>query len=168
MSANLRLVDATTGEVLQDIVGVELAELKGELARSADVIAGLQRDVRGWAVRFRELQRDRAAEAREHDLWPIGERVFREWKRACRHPRSPWTPDRFWQAQPFLSDPGYGERVEDRETLLLRAVAGAAFDPHTARRRNGSIKRYDDWDLIFRNAGKVEEFACRAPRGWAP
>jgi hypothetical protein len=48
------------------------------------------------------------------------------------------------------------------------AIDGAAFDPYTTKRKNGSTKRHDDFTLIFRNADKMEEFANRAPKGWKP
>jgi hypothetical protein len=167
---NLKLiVNAETGEVLaREDGGADLREARAELARSADIIAGLQRDIRGWTIRYRELERDLAADARAHECWPIGERVFREWRRACKHPRSVWTADRFWTAAPFLSDPRYGDTPITRELLAMRAIAGAAYDCYATKRRNGSVKRHDDWDLIFRSAGKFEEFACRAPPGWTP
>jgi hypothetical protein len=132
-----------------------------------DEIAGLERDVRGWAVRYAELKRDRDAEAREHPMWPVGERVFREWRQLCRHPRSPWTQDRFWQIEPFLTNPKYGKEEEARVALCRRAVAGAAYDAYKTTRRNGSVKHHNDWDLIFRSADKFEEFCNRAPTGWA-
>lgn len=164
MSAQL-LVDPTTGEIVHvdDIV-----ELRRELARREDVIAGLQRDIRGWAQRYRELERDRDVEAREHELWPVGESIFRDWRKRCRHPRSVWTTDRFWLIQPFLTNGKYGKELSDRIALCRRAVAGAEFDAFEVRRKNGSSKRFDEWERIFESAGKVEEFCNRAPIGWTP
>lgn len=150
-------VDPETGEVL-DPVHCD------ECRRKNDEIAGLERDVRGWAVRYAELKRDRDADAREHDMWPVGQQVFRQWRRDCRHPRSVWTADRFWLLEPFLTNPRYGKTTEDRTRLCLLAVAGAAFDAFTVQRKNGSSKRFDEWERIFESAGSFEEFCNRAPR----
>lgn len=161
----MTVVDTKTGEVVEL---VEIIELRRELARREDVIAGLQRDIRGWAMRFRELERDRAIEAREHELWPVGESVFRDWRKRCRHPRSVWTPDRFWLIEPFLVNQKYGAALDDRIALCRRAVAGAEFDAFEVKRKNGSTKRFDEWERVFEGAGKVEEFCNRAPIGWTP
>ncbi len=136
--------------------------------RKNDEIAGLERDIRGWAARYAELKRDRDRDAREHPLWPVGRALFGEWRALCRHPRSPWTPERFWLIEPFLSNPKYGAALAARVLLCRRAVAGAMFDCYVTTRRNGTQKRHDDWELIYRSAGKWEEFCCRAPRGWEP
>jgi hypothetical protein len=162
MSApNLKLViNAETGEVVEpDCL---------ECRRKNDEISGLERDLRGWAVRYAQLKRDKDTDAREHPMWPVGERIFREWRSSCRHPRSPWTPDRFWVIEPFLTNAKYGQELEQRVALCRRAVAGAAFDPYISRRRNGSEQRHDGWDLIFRSSDKFEQFCCKAPAGWTP
>jgi len=151
---NLRLVDADTGELVD-----RMPECP-ECSRKDDEIAGLERDIRGWTLRNAELKRDRDYDARHHELWPVAEQLFDVWRRVCHHERSRFTVDRFEEARPLVAKYGV--------VTCERAIAGAAFDPHTTTRRNGSTKRYDDWDLIFRNAGKVEEFANRAPRDWQP
>lgn len=159
------VVDPETGEVLPGVFNVaELIELRREVAHREDIIAGLQRDIRGWAQRYRELERDRKAEALEHELWPVGQRVFSAWRKQCRHPRSVYTADRFWQIEPFLTHTKYGKTAEDRERLCMRAIAGAAFDAFVVKRKNGSVKRFDEWERIFESAGKFEEFCNRAPR----
>ena len=162
MSApNLKLVvNPDTGEVIEpDCL---------DCRRHLDEISGLERDLRGWAVRYAQLKRDKDTDAREHPMWPVGERIFREWRSVCRHPRSPWTPDRFWMVEPFLTNAKYGVELEQRVALCRRAVAGAAFDPFVSHRRNGSEHRHNGWDLIFRSSDKFEEFCCKAPAGWKP
>lgn len=145
---NLRLVDASTGEI---------RECEG-CRHLADQVAGLERDIRGWRSRYAELKRDRDGEAREHPLWTKGRELYALWRDVCNHPRSKWTPDKFWLIEPHLSDEDFGE------AFCRRAILGAGFDPFISKRRNGSTKRHDDWDLIFRNRPKAEEFANRAPR----
>jgi hypothetical protein len=128
----------------------------------------LHRDLRGWAIRYRELQRDKAEDAREHALWPVAEMLFKAWRRRCNHPRSPWTTDRFWVIEPFLSSGRYGGTLEDRVRLCARAIAGAGFDAFSVKRRNGTVKRFDEFERVFGDSGKFEDFCNRAPRGWEP
>lgn len=146
----LRVVDAATGEVVCTLADVVQPYL--------DQIAGLQRDIRGWRARYHELKRNKSVEAKNHPLYADVETVFREWQRACNHPRSPLTADRFWLAVPYFENPKYGMK------MAMRAVKGAAYDPYITRRKNGTLKRHDGWELIFRDAGKFEEFVNRAPR----
>jgi hypothetical protein len=162
MSApNLKLViNAETGEVVEPDCP--------ECRRHLDEISGLERDLRGWAVRYAQLKRDKDTDAREHPMWPVGERIFREWRSVCRHPRSPWTPDRFWVIEPFLTNAKYGQEVEQRVALCRRAVAGAAFDAFEVKRKNGTVKRFDEWARVFKDSSNFEDFCNRAPKGWTP
>lgn len=134
-----------------------------ECVRRIDEIAGLERDIRGWAVRYQELARDKAAEAREHPCWDAGEWLFNVWRRECRHMGSRWTTDRFWIVEPFLSQAKWGKTLKARLALCRLAIDGAAFDAFTVTRRNGSTKRFDEWERVFADAKGLEEFAKRAP-----
>lgn len=174
----LRVVEphAVTGEVVERSVSLEdrVKELAAETARQQAIIQGLQRDINGWAVRYRMLAADREAEARESPLWPVAELLFGAWRVLCAHPRSPWTEDRFWAIEPFLSRPRYGPTLEPRVLLCCCAIKGAAFDHWKTERRNGTVKHHNEWGQIFhRKEGKqkadgFEEFCCKAPRGWQP
>ncbi len=105
-------------------------------------------------------------------------RLFDAWRLQCNHPNARWSPDRFWLIEGFLSDQRYHPELEGRVVLCCRAIAGARFDPWTVKRRNGSVKRMDDWERIFGatdrwrkvspSAGSFEEWCNRAPRGWEP
>ncbi len=139
-----------------------------ECRRRIDELAGLERVIRSQAAQIQALMRDKAAEAREHPLWPVGRALFGEWRARCRHPRSPWTPDRFWVWEPFATNVKYGQTLDLRVALCRRAIAGAAFDAFVTTRRNQTTKRHDAWDLIYRSADKFEEFCCKAPRDWQP
>lgn len=144
---HLHVIDADTGEVVKD--GCP------NCAVLEDHIAGLERDIRGWTVRYANLKRDKDAEARDHELWPKAYEVFKYWRERCRHPRCKFTPERFALLLPFLNDHG--------SEACQRAIDGAAFDPFVTRRKNGSLKRHDGFELVFRDAGKFEEFVNRAP-----
>lgn len=159
-------------EVALIVVNPETGEQAGTLAEHMqaleDQIAGLQRDVRGWAARYADLKRDKGAEAQESPAWPAAKRVFDYWRQECRHPRSAFTLDRFEMIRPFLEKLGdqkkpQPERLAEAEALCKRAIDGAAHDPFITTRKNGTQKRHDPIDLIFRNADKMEEFCNRAP-----
>jgi hypothetical protein len=161
---HLHPIDTRTGEV-----GTPSFPGCAECQRKADEIACMRRDLRGWAIRYKELERDKAAEARESPLWPVGELLFHAWRVRCNHPRSPWCPDRFWDIEPFLSTPRYGKTLEVRVMLCARAIAGAGFDAFERKRKNGTTKRFDDWSKhVFKDTATFEECANRAPRGWSP
>lgn len=144
------VVDSKTGE------GLERSDYR--LSEYEAQVKGLQRDVRAWTMRFDELKRDRAKAAKHHPLFDEVEIAFRHWKQACNHKRSPYTADRFWLALPYLENPKYGLK------LMLRAIEGAAFDAFEVTRKNGSKKRFDEWERIFKDAGTFEEFCNKAPR----
>lgn len=133
----------------------EIEMLRREVAHMNDQLEGAEREIRSWRARFADLQRDKEAKARRDALWPKAERLFEEWQRLCRHPRSKWDYTRFEVVRPYLRSDGYD--------LCLLAIQGAAFDPYTKARENGSVKRFDDWELVFKSRGKFEEFCSRAP-----
>jgi hypothetical protein len=144
---DLHVVDTATGEI------VETCEHCADLA---DQLAGAEREIRAWRTRCANLERESDKDARNHPFWKDAERLVAEWRKRCRHPRSQLTADRFWMLQPFLHRHGYD--------LCLKAVAGAAFDPMTKERKNGSVQRFDALELIFRSEGHFESFVNRAPR----
>jgi hypothetical protein len=157
-------VHSLTGEVLPD----DIQKLKAEIVRYHAIIKGLERDIRGWAVRYRQLEEDRDVAAREHELWKVGEYVFKGWQRLCNHGRTHYTADRFWCAEPFLARPKYGETLRDRLVECLRAVKGAQFDPWRKPRKNGSVYVHDSWEVIFKSVGSYDEFRAKCPVGWVP
>jgi len=144
---HLKIVDADTGEVLPNCPGC--------LEREAEIRA-LETEKRGWRVRYQNLARDKELDARRHGLWPAALELFEYWQEKCRHPRSEWDADCFYQALPFLERDGLD--------ACKIAIDGASYDPKTRTRRNGSVERFDSWELIFRNRNKFESFCNRAPR----
>jgi hypothetical protein len=134
-----------------------------ECLRRIDEIAGLERDIRGWTVRYAELKRDRNAEAEEHPCWEAAQWTFRQWKRRCNHPRARWSHDRFWLIEPFLVGDKWGRTLKARVALCLLAIDGAAFDSWSKPRKNGTAKVFNEFDRIFATTGSFEEFVKRAP-----
>lgn len=162
-AGHLRAVDRATGEAAPATF-----PNCDECQRKADEIYALHRDLRAWAIRYRELQRDKAVEAREHPCWPVAQLLFSGWRKRCNHPKARWTEDRFWACEAFLSGGRYGKTLEDRVMLCARAIAGAGFDAFEVKRKNQTVKRFDEWSRIFDGADKFEDFCNRAPLGWRP
>lgn len=144
--AALRLVDPATGEITE----------RGcpKCAEMAVQLEGSERDIRSWRARYAQLKAS-ITEDEQHDLFPSAKRLFEFWKERCNHPRSDFTAERFSQVLPHLRDLG--------EEMCHRAIEGAAYDPFTTTRKNGTVVRHDSWGLIFRSRDKTEEFANRAP-----
>jgi hypothetical protein len=143
------VIDARTG---QEVERTDFLPREYE-----DQVKGLQRDVRAWSMRYAELKRDKDQSAKHHPLYNDAELAFRHWKAACNHERSPFTSDRFWLVLPYLENPKYGLK------MVMRAIEGAEHEAFEVTRRNGSTKRFDEWERIFKNAGSFEEFCNRAP-----
>jgi hypothetical protein len=149
---HLRVIDGDTGEALEE--HPELADLRV-------VIKGLERDVRTWIRRYDELRRDKEQEAREDALWPQAVRVFQAWQQATGHTRSTFNAERFFLIQPFLKNTKqYGAEI------CLRAVAGIAYDCFSVKRKNGSVRKFDEWERVFKDARELEERANAAPKDW--
>jgi hypothetical protein len=146
----LRIV-SDTGEILDQHPDVQRLE---------DEIRGLQRSLASESRRYEELKRDKDAEARAHQLWPKAMAVFHVWQQVTNHPRAVWTADRFWLIEPFLRKKEYGLEV------CLRGVAGIAWDHYSVPRKNGSIRHFNEWERLFKDAGQLEERANSAPRRW--
>lgn len=142
----LRLVNKETGEITEEAC-------PGCFKREEE-IASLKTEKRGWISRYYNLKREFEPE-QGHELFPAAKRLFDFWKERCNHPRSDFTAERFQTVLPHLRDLG--------EDLCRRAIEGAAYEPYTTIRKNGTVKRHDDWTLVFRSRDKVEEFANRAP-----
>ena len=143
----LKLVDTETGEFVADCPGCKSRD---------DEIRGLNRDLSAWRLRYADLARDKEREAELSEYWEAAEQVVDYWRKTCKHPRARMSVDRFFLIEPFLRKDGID--------LCRRAIDGAAFDPYTTTRRNGTVKRHDGLELVFRDRAKFEEFCNRAPK----
>ena len=119
---------------------------------------GLEQTLRMQAAKLGRYERERDPEtkAKEHARWQEVADLFELWRVHCKHPRSRFSAKRFQVALPYVDAHG----VE----LCRRAVEGAAYDPFVTKRKNGSPKRHDGWELIFRDDQHFEEFCNKAPR----
>lgn len=80
--------------------------------------------------------------------------VFEYWQKRCGHPQAKFTPDR---RQKIVARLREGATVE-RLNQAIDGCAGSKF--HMGENDQG--RRYDSIELIFRSAGKVDEFADMA------
>jgi hypothetical protein len=157
------LVDPGTGQTF---------DLEGYVQGLRDELAGAERDLRGWRTRHANLLRDKEAEAEESPVWPAAVRVFDHWRKACKHPGSEWTYDRFELIRPHLerSNKGKGkaskltpELIARNEEICKLAIDGIAFDPYVTQAKNGRSICHDGLHLIFGSADLLEKRCKMAP-----
>jgi hypothetical protein len=144
-------MDRETGELFQRCPDCILKD---------DEIKGLKTNLKGWQLKYAQLRREKEAEARASEWWPVAVVLFGIWKDLTGHLQSAWSYDRFVLVVPFLSAHG--------PTLCERAIAGIAFDHYSAPRKNGTTQHYNEWERCFKDSGQFERFANAAPQGWQP
>lgn len=147
---HLRLLDAETGEITE----FACAHCKGK----EDEVKELLKKFRGQSRELAELRRDKDAEARAHQAWPLLGALFLYWQELTGHTKAKWEPGRFWDALPLWKTFGTGN--------CAAAIAGLAFDANRKPMKNGKIEVYDSWELLFRNAGTLERYIKRRPTDW--
>lgn len=145
---HLHSVDVETGQILEDCPACE------EYRRQLE---GAEKEIRAWRARYANLKRDKEAEAKEHDLFPIAKRLFGKHRKATGHTRTAFSADRFWLCAPFIEK--YGE------PYIERAIEGIAYDPHRASKpnRRGKIEVYDHWENLFKSPATLQRYHDRAP-----
>lgn len=127
----------------------------GEIHEDCPSCVQYEKQIRILNTRLTKLQNDSEAKAREHKLWTEAETVHDWWRIACDHPGTRFAAEDFYQALPRLNEVG--------PVGILKAVAGAAYDPGEKRMKNGRTTKYDSFELINRSKTKLESFAERAP-----
>ncbi len=125
------------------------------------MVAGLERDIRGWTIRYRELKRDKEADARNDPLWPVALEHFNYWKQATGRKGCEWTVERFELIRPYL------KRKKHRD-YIGRAIDGIAYDHYVSTRRNGTKNHHNGWEVLFRDSGRFEEAVNASPRKDGP
>ena len=138
---HLRIVDSETGEVHDECPSCLQYE----------------RDLRHLKAKLTRLQQDQERVAREHKLWAEAQTVHDWWKLATGHFGVTFTAEDFQQALPRLKEVG--------PVGLLKAVAGAAYDPSTTRMKNGGLEAFCGWGPVCRITAKYRSFTERVPGG---
>ena len=141
----LRVVDHN-GEVHEGCPGCAEAER---------TLVQYEKDLRILKAKITKLERDTETECRSDPLWPEAEAVNEWWRLATGHFRCSFDAEDFKLIQPHLKRVG--------PVGCLQAICGAAFDPGVKEQKNGRLKKFDDFELIFRDKAKMESFAERVP-----
>jgi hypothetical protein len=126
-----------------------------ETCRGREILlTKLEEDLRVEKIKRGRLEADPEAKARAHKLWSEAECAHTWWRLACYRPDTAFEAAEFAQAKP---------RLMERDGLenLLKAIAGAAYDPGTKRMKNGDLMVYDDFELICRSKPKLQGFQKR-------
>lgn len=145
MRPRLRVVDEQ-GQVHDGCPGCAEAE---------QTLVQYEKDMRVLKAKLTRLERDIETECRADPLWAEAEAIHEWWRIACWHPRASFDASDFKLVRPHLKRLG--------PVGCLEAIAGAAFEPGTKELQNGRLKRFDDFELIFRDKAKLESFAERVP-----
>lgn len=148
--AVLRIIDNETGEIREHVGGC------ASCLALQDQLDGATKEIRAWRTRYAMLKRDKEKEAEDSSLWPTAVNLFQQWRKEGHHPRSQWTSERFYLVEPFVRRHG--------TELCEQAIRGHVFDPYTCRRKNGTIKRFDSWDLLWRDEAHFEEACNKCPK----
>lgn len=160
MADAARHLHAIEGELPSDAPQT-LGQALERIAWLSDQLAGAENNVRSMRSQLARKNRELAGEVdTEHELFPRVVANFRLWQRLTGHEKTELTADRMKLALPFHN------RHTDAE--IRQAIRGAAFDPYVTQLKNGTEKRHDGWDLIFRNEDKFSDFSERAPNPGEP
>lgn len=146
---HLRVVDPETGEVHDSCPSCQALQ---------DQLAGAEKDIAAWRMRYMKLERDKEREARDDPLWPRAVKLFGLWKKATGKKRSAFDASRFEMCVGLLKKHG--------DEMHVRGIIGIATDHFVTTRKNGSAQHHTGWDLLYRNADKWEEMVNRAPSDW--
>lgn len=155
--------------VVNPLTGEPAGKLEEHLQPLLDQIAGLQRDIQGWTMRFAELKREKEAEAENSQVWPAALRVFDYWRtQTGRTKRTVFTLDRFEMVRPWLEKLGdpkckAEERLAEAEALCKLAIDGIVFDHFVEQAKNGTERHHTGWHLIFKEADLFEKRCNSAP-----
>lgn len=134
---------------------LRVIDAEGEIHDDCPSCVQHERQIRVLNSRLTKLEQDREAQAREHRLWTEASTVHEWWRIACDHPGTKFAAEDFYLSLPRLNEVG--------PVGILKAVAGAAYDPGEKRMKNGRNTRYDQWELVNRSKAKLESFTERAP-----
>lgn len=160
--------DKDTGEVLPFPGAADrerLQELEQKNEQQAKVIERLEHEVKDLEGELRakrriisELRGERNQAPQNDPLKADIEMLFDYWRAQCNHPKSVLDDQRFELLKRGLRDHG--------KAACARAIVGYGAYPYVSdrsKRREATgarSERYDDLELIFRNAKQIE-------KGWA-
>jgi hypothetical protein len=141
---HLIVTDSLTGEVYPD--GCPACKQYENQLRTAN-------------AKITRLETSDEEKARQHKRWDEAEAAFTWWALATGHEGVAFEAEEFGYVVPRLKEKSVGL------IGVLQAIAGAAFDPGSRPRKNGTTEVYDDFELINRSKKHARSFRERAP-GW--
>ncbi len=115
-----------------------------------------EQDLRSKRALIKRLREDADKDRKTCPEREVIERLFTHWQERCNHKRSKLTAERFDAARAMIGK-------DYTEVEMMMAIEGAAFDPFIRPRKNGTMQRFDEFELIFRDGKHLEAFACKAP-----
>lgn len=131
-----------------------------EQNRELRVLLGRAEDrVKGLDLQIARMQADLDETAAADPNRPKVDVLVACWKAACNR-RSDPSAEELLKACARVKKLGLAR--------CLKAIAGAAYDPTKRERRNGTVERFDKFELIFRSPEKTQSFVDRAPVNWTP
>lgn len=159
-------VDADTGET----VSAEVAMLQQQIEVLKGQVKDLERDLRTKRATITKLRKDQIQERLDYVGREKVEAVLAYYNRRLGR-NVALTADRFDAIRGILEETrivivdGKPERHPAYEfpADFKRAIDGAWHEAFEKKRKNGTVKRYDDVTLVFRDATRFEEFMARSP-----
>jgi len=151
------VTDAPIPIVVNPATGERMGELPEFTQILEDALVKAEHRIRYLDGRITHLERDEEAEARKHQFWAEAQMLHDWWALATGHEGTKFGAAEFEQILPRLRERDIGP------IDILKAIAGAAFDPGTQRMKNGRTKRFDDFELVMRSDSKLRSFMERAP-----
>ena len=148
----LKVIDTATGEVREYSGCPDCDRMRAESEE-------MDRKFKGLLLENRKLKSDKLAEILGAPERPVTDLLHAVWKVAC-HKRRDLDLKDYERMNALVRKHGLYK--------CLEAIAGAAFDPAKTPRKNGSWKKHDDLELVFRESSKLLDFADRIPKGWTP
>ena len=148
----LKLIQGDTGEVVDGSANALMARVE-ELEHD---LAAAERELRTKRRQLTKAQNELTERAKESELMPQVEIIFRHWQAMCHHPKSKLGKDRIEAAIGRLKD-GY------TVAQCCKAIDGIAADPNTERRLH-TVEKWDDMEIALRSSKNLEKYANRAPR----
>lgn len=145
-------VDVNSGEAIETCPSCE---------NNAKIMDEKERRIKGLELALSNRREDREEKARKDPLYDEALGIFDWWRIACNHSGVSFTYEEFELIAPHLR-----RAKKEGHYHCLEGIAGAAYNPFEAELKNGKVDRKDDWELIFRNRGKLRSFRHRAPKDW--
>jgi hypothetical protein len=137
----------------------EIARLRKQVEDLVTLVEKREKRIKGLDLQLDAMQKDQERAYLEREEREEAEVLVKVWRKGTKRRRRLDHND--WESV-------CNAIKRHSFPSVLRAIAGAVYDPGSQTRRNGTTKRYNDIELITRSASKTSDFYDRAPKGWKP